>query len=99
MFSDILGVKIVAKKGDTLGNLEVFVLRVGCWGWVVWEGKMHMKRIDFVTDFLWVKFDAKKWQSWGKFKVFVLGVGCWGVLVEGGEIQKMRISFITDFYG
>ena len=34
VFSDILGVKIIAKKVDTLGNLEVFVLRVGCWGWV-----------------------------------------------------------------
>ena len=31
MFSDILGVKNVTKKVDTLGNLEVFVLGVGCW--------------------------------------------------------------------
>ena len=59
-FSDILGVRIVAKKRDTSGNLEVFVLRVGCWGWVIEGLKMHIKRIDFVTDFLWVKFDAKK---------------------------------------
>ena len=59
-FSDISGVKNDAKKGDTLGNLEVFVLSVGCWGWVVWGGKMHMRRIGFVTEFSWVKFDAKK---------------------------------------
>ena len=51
VFSDLLGVKIDAKKGDKLCNLEVFVLGVGCWGWVVGGGKMHMKRIDFVTDF------------------------------------------------
>ena len=60
MFSDLLGVKNDAKKGDTLGNFEVFVLSVGCWGWVVWGGKMHMIRIGFVTEFSWVKFDAKK---------------------------------------
>ena len=35
------------------------MLGVGCWGWVIEGGKMHMIRIDFVTDFLWVKFDAK----------------------------------------
>ena len=51
VFSDILGVKIVAKKEDTLGNLEVFVLSVGCWGWVVWGGKMHMTRIDLSRIF------------------------------------------------
>ena len=39
VFSDLLGVKNDAKKGDTLGNFEVFVLIVGCWGWVVWEVK------------------------------------------------------------
>ena len=37
--SDILGVKIVEKKVDTLGNLEFFVVGVGCWGWVVEGGK------------------------------------------------------------
>ena len=58
-FSDISGVKIVAKKADMLGNLEVYVSRGGCWGWVIEGSKMHMIRIDFVTDFLWVKFDAK----------------------------------------
>ena len=63
MFSGLFGVKNDAKKGDTLGNFEVFVLIVGCLGWVVWEGKMHMIRIGFVTDFLWVKFDAKKCDS------------------------------------
>ena len=63
VFSDISGVKNVAKKVDMLGNLEVYVLRVGCWGWVIEGGKMHMIRIDFVTDFLWVKFDAKKCDS------------------------------------
>ena len=63
MVSDLLWVKNDAKKGDTLGNFEVFVLIVGCLGWVVWEGKMHMIRIGFVTDFLWVKFDAKKCDS------------------------------------
>ena len=51
VFSDLLGVKIDAKKEDMLGNLKVFVLGVGCLGWVVWEGKMHMMRIGFVTDF------------------------------------------------
>ena len=60
VFSDLLGVKIDAKKGDILGSLEVFVLCVGCWGWVVWEGKIYMTRIGFVTDFLGVKVDAKK---------------------------------------
>ena len=30
--SDLLGVKVFAKKVDMLGNLKVFVLRVGCWG-------------------------------------------------------------------
>ena len=59
VFSDISGVKNVAKKVDMLGNLEVYVLRGGCWEWVIERGKMHMIRIDFVTDFLWVKFDAK----------------------------------------
>ena len=39
MFSDLLGVKIDAKKEDMEGNLKVFVLGVGCLGWVVWEGK------------------------------------------------------------
>ena len=57
---NFLGVKIGAKKVDALGNLEVFVLRVGCWGWVIEGGKVHLIRIDFVTDFLWVKFGAKK---------------------------------------
>ena len=60
MFLDLFGVKIDAKKGDLLCNLEVFVLGVGCWGCVVWGGKMHMIRIGFVTDFSLVKFDAKK---------------------------------------
>ena len=27
------------------------MLGVGCWGWVVEGGKMHMMRIGFVTDF------------------------------------------------
>ena len=51
MFSDLLGVKIADKKEDILGNLMFFVLGVGYLGWVVWEGKMHMMRIGFVTDF------------------------------------------------
>ena len=46
-----MGVKIDAKKEDLFGNLKVFVLGVGCLGWVVWEGKMHVTRIGFVTDF------------------------------------------------
>ena len=59
-FSGISGVRNVAKKVDMLGNLEVYVLRVGCWGWVIEGGKMHMIRIDFVTVFLWAYVDAKK---------------------------------------
>ena len=51
VFSDLLGVKIDAKKEDTLGNLDVFVLGAGCWGWLVEGGKMHMIGIGFVTDF------------------------------------------------
>ena len=39
MFSDLLGVKIDAKKEDTLGNLKVFVLGVGCWGWKMLGGE------------------------------------------------------------
>ena len=58
-----MGVKLVRQMVVTKGNLEVFVLRVGCWGWVIEGGKMHMIRIDFVTVFLWVKFDAKKCDS------------------------------------
>ena len=58
-FSDILGVKNVAKKAEMLCNLEVYVSRGGCGGWVIEGSKKHMIRIDFVTDFLWVKFDAK----------------------------------------
>ena len=49
--SDLSGVKFDAKTGDLLGNLKVFVLSVGCLGWVVWKGKMHMIRIGFITDF------------------------------------------------
>ena len=48
---DLSGVKFDAKTGDMLGNLKVFVLSVGCLGWVVWKGKMHMMRIGFITDF------------------------------------------------
>ena len=51
VFSDLLGVKIDAKKGDVLGNLKVFVLGVGCLGWGAWESKINMMRIGFVTDF------------------------------------------------
>ena len=58
--SDLLGVKFDAKKVDMLGNLKVFVLGVGCLGWVLGGGRMHMKRIGFITDFLGVKVDAKK---------------------------------------
>ena len=61
--SDLLGVKFDPKTGDVWSSLKVFVLGVGYLGWVVWEGKMHMIRIGFVTDFLWVKFDAKKCDS------------------------------------
>ena len=43
MFSDISGVKNVAKKVDMLGNLKVFVLGVGCWGWVVLGGASFFK--------------------------------------------------------
>ena len=39
VFSDLLGVKFDAKTDDLVGNLKVFVLGVGCLGWVVWEGK------------------------------------------------------------
>ena len=58
--SDLLGVKINAKKGDDLGNFKVFVLGVGCeWlgvgGWLVGGGKMHIKCISFIMDFLEVK--------------------------------------------
>ena len=27
------------------------MLGVGCLGWVVWEGKIYMMRVGFVTDF------------------------------------------------
>ena len=45
-----MGVKIVAKKVDLSGNLEVFVLRVGCWWWVFEGGKMNMINGDLVPD-------------------------------------------------
>ena len=48
MSSNLSGVKIDAKKGD-IGNFKVFVLGVGCWGWLVGGGKMHMIRIDLIT--------------------------------------------------
>ena len=51
VFSDLLGVKFDAKTGDMSGNLKVFVMGVGCLGWVVWEGKIYMTRVGFVTDF------------------------------------------------
>ena len=49
--SDLSGIKFDAKTGDIIGNLKVFVFGVGCLGWVVWDGKMHMIRIGFITDF------------------------------------------------
>ena len=67
MSSDLSGVKIDAKKGDIIGNFKVFVLGVGCWGWVVGGRgrlvggcKMHIIRIDLITDLLWVKIEAEK---------------------------------------
>ena len=51
VFSDLSGVNFDAKTGDVLGNLKVFVLGVGCLGWVVWEGKIYMICIGFVKDF------------------------------------------------
>ena len=62
--SDLSGIKIDFEKGD-IGNFKVFVLGVGCeWfgvgGWLVGGGKMHIIRIDLITDLFWVKIDAKK---------------------------------------
>ena len=47
--SDLLGVKIDAKKGDITGNFKVCVR---CWGWLVGGGKVHIIRIDLITDFV-----------------------------------------------
>ena len=47
VFSDLLGVKLDAKTGDVLGNLKIFVLGVGCLGWVVWEGKIYVEMFMF----------------------------------------------------
>ena len=65
--SDLSGVKIDAKNVDIIGNFKVFVLGVGCWGRVVGGGgrlvgggKMHIIRIDLITDLFWVKINAKK---------------------------------------
>ena len=53
------------------------MLGVGYLGWVVWEGKMHMIRIGFVTDFYGSMLtQKKKCDPRGNFKVFVLGVRC-----------------------
>ena len=59
MFSDLLGVKFDAKTGDVLGSLKVFVLGVGCLGWVVWEGKIKTICIGFVSDFYWSMLTLK----------------------------------------
>ena len=65
--SDLSGVKIDTKNGDIIGNFKAFVLGVGCWGRVVGVGgrlvgggKMHIIRIDLITDLFWVKINAKK---------------------------------------
>ena len=58
--TDFLWVKFYDKKCDSLGKFKVFVLGVGCWGWVIEGGKMHMIRIDLVMEFSWVNFGAKK---------------------------------------
>ena len=50
VFSDISGVKNVAKAGDMLGNLEVFVLGVGCWGVLVEGGEIQKMRISCITN-------------------------------------------------
>ena len=43
---------------------------VGGGGWFVGGGKMHIIRIDLITDFLWDKIDAKNGDILGNFKVF-----------------------------
>ena len=65
-------------------------------GWVVWEGKIYMIHIGFITDFFWVNVDAKKCDSCCKFKVSALGVGCWGWVIEGCKMHMIRIDFVTD---
>ena len=80
MSSDLSEDKIDAKKEDIIGNFEVFVLGVGCWGCVVWGGKMHMIRIGFVTDFYGSMLTLKSaiFEVNSRFLCSVLGVGgCW----------------------
>ena len=56
------------------------MLGVGCLGWVVWKGKMHVIRIGFVTDFygslLTLKSAILEVNSRFLFKVLGVG-GCW----------------------
>ena len=65
--SYLSGVKNDAKNRVISGNFKVFVLGVGCWGRVVGVGgrlvgggKMHIIRIDLITDLFWVRIEAKK---------------------------------------
>ena len=56
------------------------MLGVGCLGWVVWEGKIYMIRVGFVTDFygsmLTLKSETLEVDS--RLLCSVLGVGlCW----------------------
>ena len=55
-------------------------MSVGCLGWVVWKGKMHMMRIGFITDFYGLMLTLKSAiiEVNSRFLCSVLGVGrCW----------------------
>ena len=43
---------------------------VGGRGRLVGGCKMHIIRIDLITDLLWVKIEAEKRNCWGKLKIF-----------------------------
>ena len=82
-FSDLSEVKFDAKTGDMLGNLKVFVLSVGCLGWVVWEGKIYMIRIGFVKDFYGSILTLKSAILWVNLR-FLCEVLVDGVVWVGG---------------
>ena len=70
---------------DMLRNLEVFVSRIGYWGWLIEGGKMHILRIDFITEFLWAKLKLKSENLEVNSRILctVLGVG-------GGWLRELK---------
>ena len=80
------------------------MLGVGCLGWVVWEGKIYMIRIGFVTDFYGSMLTLKSAILVVNSRflhtqcvTFQIPENC--EVTRPGKMHVITIDFVTFFFG